>query len=201
MFWNSKSHIRATVLVLLDHQRLLWQWWVSEALLAVMIWRPSSLLNGGGLHVYITTNSCICLWDLSFKALRSGEVSKTLQLTAGVTQGSVFGPPLFSTCNVSESCHDFSCYADNRGSFQFNKPKISASISGNLSDILDWIQERHLQLNLPKVNNTTASQESCYRIWHLAELYKPHLSVQIHALWYQENQNLLDRLCCAGPLL
>lgn len=100
--------------------------------------RPSSLLNAGGLHVHVTTNSCIK--DLPLRPILQGlwseEVSKSLQLTTGVPQGSVFCPLLFRPVTYLSpviKSHDFSysCYTDDKGSLHFNKPKISASISGN----------------------------------------------------------------------
>lgn len=48
------------------------------------------------------------MWELFFKALWSGEVFETLQLTAGEPQGSVLSPLLFSFCIIFVPCYKVS---------------------------------------------------------------------------------------------
>ncbi len=95
----------------------------------------------------------------SFRVAWGGEVSKAHQLVTGVPQGSVLGPLLFSTYTTSLApiiqAHGFSYhfYADDTQlylSFRPDDPTVAARISGCLADILAWMKEHHLQLNLAK---------------------------------------------------
>ncbi len=95
----------------------------------------------------------------SFEVAWGGEVSKAYQLVTGDPQGSVLGPLLFSKYTTSLGpiiqAHGFSyyCYADDTQlylSFRPDDPTIAARISGCLADILAWMKEHHLQLNLAK---------------------------------------------------
>ncbi len=99
------------------------------------------------------------LTDRSFRVAWGGEVSKAHKLVTGVSQGSVLGLFLFSTYTTSLGtiiqAHAFSyhCYTDDTQlylSFQPDDPTVAARISGCLADILAWIKEHHLQLNLAK---------------------------------------------------
>ncbi len=95
----------------------------------------------------------------SFEVALGGEVSTAHQLVTGVPQGSVLGPLLFSTYTTSLGpiiqAHGLSyhCYADDTQlylSFQPDDPTVAARISGCLVDILAWMKEYHLQLNMVK---------------------------------------------------
>ncbi len=95
----------------------------------------------------------------SFRVAWGGEVSKAHQLVTGVPQGSILGPLLFSTYTTSLGpiiqVHGFSYhfYADDTQlylSFRPDDPTVAARISGCLADILAWMKEHHLQLNLAK---------------------------------------------------
>ncbi len=87
-----------------------------------------------------------------------GEESRAHQLATGVPQGSVLGSLLFSTYTTSLGpiqAHGISyhCYADDTQlylSFRPDDPMVAARISGCLADILAWMKEHHLQLNLAK---------------------------------------------------
>ncbi len=88
-----------------------------------------------------------------------GEVSTEHQLVTGVTQGSVLGPLLFSTYTTSlgpiiqANGLSYHCYADDTQlylSLRPDDPMVAARISGCLADILAWMKEHHLQLNLAK---------------------------------------------------
>ncbi len=88
-----------------------------------------------------------------------GEVSTEHQLVTGVPQGSVLGPLLFFTYTTSLGpiiqAHGFSyhCHADDTQlylSFRPDDTTVAARISGCLADILAWMKEHHLQLNLAK---------------------------------------------------
>ncbi len=85
--------------------------------------------------------------------------SKAHQLVTEVPQGSVLGPPPFSTYTTSLGpiiqAHGISyhCYGDDTQlyiSFGPDDPTVSARISGCLADISAWMKEHHLQLNLAK---------------------------------------------------
>ncbi len=94
----------------------------------------------------------------SFKVTWGGEVSTKHQLVTGVLQGSFLGS-LFSTYTTSLGpiiqAHGFSyhCYAADTQlylSFRPDDPTVAVRISGCLADILAWMKEHHLQLNLAK---------------------------------------------------
>ncbi len=95
----------------------------------------------------------------SFEVAWGGEVSTAHQLVTGIPQGSVLGPLLFSTYTTSLGpiiqAHGLSyhCYADDTQlylSFQPDDPMVAARISGCLVDILAWMKQYHLQLNMTK---------------------------------------------------
>ncbi len=95
----------------------------------------------------------------SFKVAWGGKESRAHQLVTGFPQGSVIGPLLFSTYTkllgpiIQAHGISYHCYADDTQlnlSFRLDHSTVSTRISGCLADILAWVKEHHLQLNLAK---------------------------------------------------